>query len=156
MTRTLFFWWTKTKRCWSSCPFPCKDSKTSAGYYHFKEVCDGEISFCYSLLDIHSIFTCSIIAFRAIDYLPPPRLPPPRVPTRHFHILCKICEHIYRQKLLLAHGAGGGGGRYAIKLFIISIYFHVKNRVSAQNYVPVTVRMENWFHYHKILNTRKQ
>ena len=42
-----FCWWTKTKRCWSSCPFPYKGSKTSAGYYHFKEVCDGEINFCY-------------------------------------------------------------------------------------------------------------
>ena len=102
MTRTLFFWWTKTKRCWSSCPFPYKDSKTSAGYYHFKEVCDAKIIFFVisSLLDIHSIFTCSIIAFRAIDYHSP------RVPTRHFHILCKICDHIHRQKLLLTHGVG--------------------------------------------------
>ena len=27
MTRKLFFWWTKTKRCWSSCPFPYKAAK---------------------------------------------------------------------------------------------------------------------------------
>ena len=54
MTRTLFFWWTKTKRYWSSCPFPYKGSKTSAGYYHFKEVCDGEIIFCYCFLIRHT------------------------------------------------------------------------------------------------------
>ena len=88
-----------------------------------KFVMEKSIFVIFSLLDIHSIFTCSIIAFRAIDY------PFPRVPTRHSHILCKICEHIYRQKLLLAHG----GERYAIKLFLISVYFLVKNRVSAQN-----------------------
>ena len=52
------------------------------------------------LLDRHSIFICSITGFRAIDY------PPPLVPTRYFHILCKICEHIYRQKLLFAQGRG--------------------------------------------------
>ena len=54
------------------------------------------ISVISVLLDIHSIFICTITGFRAIDY------PCPLVPTCHFHILYKICEHIYRQKLSLA------------------------------------------------------
>ena len=65
------------------------------------------ISVISFLLD--SIFIWSITGFRAIDY-PSPTPPPPLVPTRHFHILCKICEHILRQKLLLAQGWRGGGG----------------------------------------------
>ena len=88
------------------------------------------ISIISFLLEVHSIFMYSIAGFLAIDYPPPPH---PFVPTRHLHILCKICEHIYiyRQKLLLAQG--GGGERYARKPFLISIYFIVKNTVSAQN-----------------------
>ena len=78
-----------------------------------------------SLLDIDSIFTYSIIAFRAIVYPSPPCANTP------LSYIVQKCEHIYRQKLLLAHG--GGVGRYAIKLFLTSIYFLVKNRVSAQN-----------------------
>ena len=104
------------------------------------------ISVISVLLDIHNIFICSITGVRAIDN-PPPTL----VPTRHFHILCKICEHIYGQKLLLAQG----GKRYAIKLFLLSICFIVKNTVSAQNEVPVAFQTQNLFFYHKILNSRK-
>ena len=56
------------------------------------------------LLVMHSSFIYSVTGFRAIDY--PSRT---LVSTRHFHILYKKCEHIYRQKLLLAQGGGGGG-----------------------------------------------
>ena len=59
------------------------------------------ISVISFLLDIHSIFIYWITGFWAIDY---PPLRPSFVQTHHFHILCKICEHIYRQKLLLAQG----------------------------------------------------
>ena len=61
------------------------------------------ISVISFLLDRHSIFICSITGFRAIDYPPPPC-------ANTLHILCKICEHIYRQKLLLAQGGGGRAG----------------------------------------------
>ena len=50
MTRKLFFWWTKTKRCWSSCTFPFKGNKNSPGYYHFKEVCAAGLNCCYFFL----------------------------------------------------------------------------------------------------------
>ena len=63
------------------------------------------ISVISSLLDIHSIFTCSIIGFRAIDY-PSPAC----ANTPLSYVLCKTCEHIYKQKLLWAHGGGGGEG----------------------------------------------
>ena len=127
MTRTLFFWWTKTKRCWSSCPFPYKGSRTSAGYYHFKELCDGEINFCYlSLIRYISIFTCSIIAFRATDYHPSPPPPTaPRVPNATF-IYCAKYVNTYTGKSFCGHTEWGK--RYAIKLFLISIYFLVKKK----------------------------
>ena len=70
----------------------------SLGPYSYPLVRETLISVISFSLDRHSIFICSITGFRAIDY------PSPLVPTRHFHILCKICEHIYRQKLLLAQG----------------------------------------------------
>ena len=65
-----------------------------------KFVLENLISVISFLLDIHSNFIYSITGFRAIDY------PPQACANTHFHILCKICEHIYRQKLLLAQGGG--------------------------------------------------
>ena len=143
MTRKLFFWWTKTKRCWSSCTFSYKGSKNSPSYYHFKEVCAGGLNFCYFF---HIRQTQN---FYLLDHwfsghrLPPP---PSLVPARHFHILCKICEHIYRQKLLWHKG---GGERYAIKLFPISICFIVKKHSFCPKLSPVAFQKENSFHYHK-------
>ena len=75
-----------------------------------------------SLLDIHSIFPCSIIAFRATDY-PPPHSPTPVCQHVAF-IDCAKYVNTYTGKSFCWHT--GGGGRYAIKLFLISIYFLVK------------------------------
>ena len=96
------------------------------------------ISVISFLLNRHSIFICSITGFRAIDYPPRPPTPPhPLLPTRHFHILCKICEHIYRQKLLLAQGRGPGGGGEAgaicHKTFPNFYMFHCKKHSIWEN-----------------------
>ena len=146
MTRTLFFWWTKPKICWSSYLFPYKGSKTNAGFYHFKEIC--EINFCYFFLIRHTQH------FYLLDHcFSGHRLPPPLVCQHALFIYCAKYVNTYTGKSFC--WTREGGGWYAIKLFLISIYFLVTKRVSAQNKVPVTVRMENWFHYHKVLNTRK-
>ena len=73
-----------------------------------------------SLLDIHSSFTCSIIAFRAIDY-------PSPVCQHATFIYCAKYVNTYTGKSFCCHtGVGEQGGRYAIKLFLISIYYLVK------------------------------
>ena len=123
MSRTLFFWLTKTKTCWSSCTFPYKGSKNSRSYCHFKEVCAGGLNFCYFFLIRQTQNFYLLDHWFSGHRLSSPPPPHPLVPARHFHILCKICEQIYRQKLSLAQG---GGERYAIKLFLISICFIVK------------------------------
>ena len=55
-----------------------------------------------SLLDIHSIFTCSIIAFRAIDYPPPP----PCANTPFSFIVQNMWTHI-QAKAFVRHGRRG-------------------------------------------------
>ena len=129
MTRKIIFLMNKKKQkdAETAAHFQIKATKIAQGY-HLKEVCAGGLNFCYFFLIMQRQH------FYLLDHwFSGHRLSsPPLVPTRHFHILCKICEHIYRQKLLLAQG-GGGGGRYAIKLFLISIWIIVKNTVSAQN-----------------------
>ena len=85
-----------------------------------KFVMEKSIFVISSLLDIHGIFTCSIIAFRAIDCLPPPPV------CQHVtFIYCVKYVNTYTGKSFCGH-TGGGEGRYAIKLFLIYIYFLVK------------------------------
>ena len=81
-------------------------------------------------------FICLINGFRAIDY------PSPLVSTRHFHILCKICEHIYRQSF--CWHKWGGGERYAIKLFLISICFIVKKHSFCPKLSPCSIPKRNY------------
>ena len=80
-------------------------------------------SFFYisSLLDIYNIFTCSIITIRAIDY------PSPRVPTRHFRIVCKICDRIKKAKAFV----GTRGERYAIKRFLIKSLLQSERKIDS-------------------------
>ena len=101
MTRKLFSDEQKQKDAEAAAHFHIKASKIAKVIIILRKfVREDLISVISFLLDRHSIFICSITGFRAKDYLSP------LVPTRHFHILCKICEHIYRQKLLLAQGGG--------------------------------------------------
>ena len=79
----------------------------------------------------------AFLSARSLVFGPKTIFPPPLVPTCHFHILCKICEHIYRQRLLLAQG--GGGGRYAIKLFPISICFIVRKHSFCPKLSPCSI-----------------
>ena len=117
-----------------------KDAETAA-HFHIKAaklvqviiilrkfVMEKSIFVISSLLDIHSIFTCSVIAFRAIDYPPPHPHPCANMPLSY--IVQNMWTHIQAKAFV---GTRGGGGRYAIKLFLTSIYFLVKNTVSAQN-----------------------
>ena len=135
MTRKLFFWWKKTttKRCWSSCTFPYRGSKNSPGYYHFKGVCAGGLNFCYFFLIRQAQH------FYLLDHwFSGRRLSPPPVPTHHFHILCKICEHIYRQKLLLAQ-AGEGWGTICYKTFPNFYMFHCKKHSFCLKLSPCSI-----------------
>ena len=61
-----------------------------------------------SFLDIHSIFTCSIIAFRAKDYpSPPPH--PPYANTPLSYIVQNMWTHIQAKAFVGTRGGGGGG-----------------------------------------------
>ena len=75
------------------------------------------ISVISFFLDRHSIFICSITGFRAINY-------PPPLCQRATFIYCAKYVNTYTGKSFCWHN--GGGGRYAIKLFLISICFIVK------------------------------
>ena len=103
MTKTLFFRWTKTKRCWSSCPFPYKGSKTSASYYHFKEVCDGEIIFCYFFL-IRQTLHFYLLGHCFSGH----RLPFPPVCQHATFIYCAKYVNTYTGKCFCWHTGGGG------------------------------------------------
>ena len=60
------------------------------------------------------------------------------MPTCHFHILCKICEHIYRQKLLLAQGVGWGG-TICHKTFPNFYMFHCKKHSFCPKLSPCSI-----------------
>ena len=128
MTIKLFFWWTKTKRCWSSCTFPYKGSENSPGYYTFKEVCAGGLNFCYFFLIRQTQNFYLFDHWFSGHRLSPP---PPLVPTRHFHILCKICDHIYRQKLCWHKG-----GTICHKTLPNFNMFHCKKKKKKHNFCP--------------------
>ena len=106
MTRKLFFWWTKTKRCWSSCTFPYKGSKNSPGYYHFKEVCAGGLNFCYFFLIRQTQH------FYLLDHwFSGHRLfsPPPPLCKHATFIYCAKYVNTYTGKNFCWHKVGGGG-----------------------------------------------
>ena len=128
MTRKLFFWWTKTKRCWSSCTFPYKGSKNSSGYYHFKEVCMGGLNFCYFFL-IRQTQDFYLLDHWFLGH----RLSFPPLCQHATFIYCAKYVNTDTGKSFCWHKGGGGGERYAIKLFLISLCFIIKNTASAQN-----------------------
>ena len=69
----------------------------------------------------------SIFVISSSDHRLPPSPPPPRPVWQHAtFIYCAKYVNTYRQKLLWAHGGGGGND-----MLNISIYFLVKNTVSA-------------------------
>ena len=45
-----------------------------------------------------------ILWAKALGFWAAEHLPTPLVPASHFHTMCKIWQHIFMQKLLLAHG----------------------------------------------------
>ena len=61
--------------------------------------------------------------------------PPTLVLASHFHTMCKIWLHIYRQKLLLAHG--GGGGDDILKMFSDFYILYCKTDCSTQNFTSL-------------------
>ena len=119
MTRKLFFWWTKTKRCWSSCTFPYKAAKIAQVIMILRKFVPEDLTSAISfLLDRHTIFICSITGFRAIDS--PPH--PPCASTPLSYIVLNMWTHVHAKAFV----GTKGGGRYAIKKFLISICFIVK------------------------------
>ena len=91
------------------------------------------------LLDILSIFICSITGFRAIDY--PFGHPPLCQHATFILIYCTKYVNTYTGKSFCWHKRGGGGERerYAIKLFLISICFIVKKNRFCPKLSPCSI-----------------
>ena len=94
----------KQKDAAAAAHFYIKAAKISPGHYHFKEVCAGGLNFCYFFPIRQTQHFYLLDNWFSGHRLAPPPPHTPLVPTHHFYILCKICEHIYRQKLFLAQG----------------------------------------------------
>ena len=87
------------------------------------------------LLDIHSIFTCSIIVVlgRRLSF-------PPLCQHATF-IYCSKYANTYTGKAFVGT-RGGGRERYAIKLVLISIYFNVKKHSFCPKLSPCSSQNE--------------
>ena len=126
MTRKLFFWWTKTKRCWISCTFPYKGSKNSQVIIILRKfVREDLISVISFLSDRHSIYICSNTGFRATDYLPPP---PRCANTPLSYIVQNMWAHIQAKAFVGTRG----GGTICHKTFPNFYMFHCKKKTQSK------------------------
>ena len=107
MTRTLFFWWTKQKDPETAAPFHIKAAKLVQVIIILRKfVMEKSFFVISSLLDIHNRFTCSIIAFRAIDYPSRPRPLPPCANTPLSYIVQNMWTYIQAKAFVSTGGRG--------------------------------------------------
>ena len=122
---------------WSSCTFPYKGCKIAQVIIILRKfVQEDLISVISFLLDRHSIFICSITGFWGH------RLSFPTLCQYATFIYCAKYVNTYTGKSFCWHKGGrgrGGGGRYAIKLFLIFICFIVKDHSFSPKLSPCSI-----------------
>ena len=138
MTENYFSDEQKQKDAEAAAHFHIKAAKHSPGHYHFKEVCARGLNFFYFFLIRQTQH------FHLLDHWfsghRPSFAPPPLCQQATF-IYCAKYVNTYTGKSFCWH-KGWGGGRYAIKLFLISICFIVKKHSFCPKLSPCSIPKE--------------